>query len=224
MEPVPATNALGSSSPLTFVHRYYLLLKAHYFLFFSAFGMLYPILSITLRSRGLSTTEISYMNMIIPFLVFFTNPLMGFAADQSRRFRLTFNLLLTIVTILYCIMFLLPSIKSNFIQGTAATYEQNRAVLKFCGSQEIATTCASRSECGCSYRANCTFSNDQQISFAFLMNSNETRQQPKTSVELNKQATCSIDYEVPIDRYLSAGNRKDWREGGENAHSIWSCV
>ena len=209
MEPVPVTGVIVSSPPLTFLHRYHLLLKAHYFFFFSAFGMLYPILSITLRSRGLSTTEISYMNLIIPFLVFFTNPLMGFAADQSRRFRLTFNILLTIVTILYCVMFLLPSIKNSHIQGTIATDGQSGAVLKFCGSQEVATTCASRSECGCSYQANCTLFDGQKIPFVFFMNSNETRQQAKAAVELNKRATCSIDYEVPVEKYLVSGKRKD---------------
>ncbi|CAF4468076.1 unnamed protein product, partial [Rotaria magnacalcarata] len=46
----PTTNVVSAS----FVHRHYILLKAHYFLFFSAFGILYPILNITLRSRGLS--------------------------------------------------------------------------------------------------------------------------------------------------------------------------
>src|SRR5271167_1960079 len=104
---VPATNVVGSIPSIPFIHRYYILLKGHYFLFFSAFGMLYPILNVTLRSRGLSNSEISYINLIIPFIVFFTNPLMGLTADHTRRYLLVFNLVLLITTIFYAIVFIL---------------------------------------------------------------------------------------------------------------------
>ena len=104
-----SNNAVRSS----WIDRFHLLLKGHYFFFFSAFGTLYPILSITLRSRGLTTQEIALMNLIIPFLVFFSNPLIGFFADKSRRYVFVFNVILVLVTVLYSIMFQLPSIPPN---------------------------------------------------------------------------------------------------------------
>jgi hypothetical protein len=205
----PSADRTFSQATDTCAQRYYLLLKGHYFLFFSAFGMLYPILSITLRSRGLSTTEISLMNLIIPFAVFFSNPLMGFAADKSRRFQLTFNVLLAIVTILYAILFYLPSIQNDHIQATIINNQNDGYQLKFCASQEMGTKCASRSECGCSYYANCIFSNNDNLSFEFHMNANETHEQLRTSIDVNRLDTCNIDYYVAIDTHIVSSQRDD---------------
>jgi hypothetical protein len=193
----PTTNVVGRSTNTPFVHRYYLLLKGHYFLFFSAFGVLYPVLSITLRGRGLSNTEISYTNLIIPFLAFFTNPLMGFIADHSRRYLVTFNSLLAIVTILYCLMFMLPSIKTHHIQSELRLIEQSEYVLDFCASQEVATKCSSRSECGCVYHAYCNTEN-----FTFTMSSADTRQNIKTSINMSAPSSCGIEYRVPVTKYI----------------------
>jgi hypothetical protein len=198
-------NVVRSPSTLPFFHRYYLFLKAHYFLFFSAFGVLYPILNVTLRSRGLSNTELSYINMIIPFLIFFTNPLMGFLADRSRRYLLTFNCLLTIVTIIYAILFILPPVKSRNIQADMFYDSRLGRVLDFCASREVATKCASRSECGCSYQANCTSiyyrgpNETKTIFFTFSMNSEDIRREIKDTTDLSQPAACGIEYQVPVD-------------------------
>lgn len=203
---VPTTSVGGSStksSPsVSFIHRYFLLLKAHYFLFFSAFGMLYPILNVTLRSRGLSNTEISYINLIIPFLVFFTNPLMGFTADHSRRYLLVFNCVLAIVTILYSFMFLLPTIKTHHIQANIYQYDQLGRVLEFCASQEVATKCSSRSECGCTYQSYCHFKNNTKFNFTFTMNPNQTRTNINSLSDTSEFKTCGIEYQVPINDYI----------------------
>ena len=66
-----------------------------------------PILNLILRGRGFTDSEISYINLVIPFLIFFTNPLFGYFADRDRRFRLTFNITLGLATILFVIMFFL---------------------------------------------------------------------------------------------------------------------
>ncbi|CAF4121725.1 unnamed protein product, partial [Adineta steineri] len=81
-----------SKSSSSLIHRYYLILKAHYFFSYASFAAFGPIMNIILRSRGLSDVEISYINLAIPFSVFFTNPLVGFLADHTRRFRLIFNI------------------------------------------------------------------------------------------------------------------------------------
>ncbi|CAF0763327.1 unnamed protein product [Rotaria sordida] len=197
----PTTNVVSASSSLPFVHRYYVLLKAHYFLFFSAFGILYPILNITLRGRGLSTTEISYANLIIPFLVFFTNPLLGFVADRSRRYLLTFNCIIIIITCLYSILFILPTIKSNYIQATIVYDNQLGHVLDFCASEEVATKCSSRSECGCSYTSLCQTTNSP-FNFTFTMSSKDTRQPKKSSIDTSEFSTCGIQYRVPVDKFI----------------------
>jgi hypothetical protein len=197
----PTTSAVGSSSSIPIIHRYFILLKAHYFLFFSAFGVLYPILSVTLRSRGLSNTEISYTNLIIPFLVFFTNPLMGFAADHSRRYLLVFNLVLAAATIFYSLMFILPSIKTHNIQAKIFYDDQLGHVLNFCASEEVATKCSSRSECGCSYKSYCRKEN-LSFNFTFAMNSSNTRQKLNTFIDINEPAACGIEYQVPIHNYI----------------------
>jgi hypothetical protein len=193
----PTANVVGLSPRVPLVHRYYLLLKAHFFLFFSAFGMLYPVLSITLRSRGLSNTEISYINLIIPFIVFFTNPLMGFIADHSRRYLLTFNFILAIVTISYCFMFLLPSMKTHHIQAELHLIGKSEYVLDFCASQEVATKCSSRSGCGCSYNAYC-----KKTNYTFTMSSTDTRQIIRSSIDLGEPSLCGIEYRVPFTKYI----------------------
>ncbi len=92
---------LNHGRSLPFLHRYYLLLKLHYLLFFAA---IYPISSI----RALTNLEISYINLVISFVIFLTNPFFGLIADRSGRFRLIFNIIL----IFYGILFVFPSMKT----------------------------------------------------------------------------------------------------------------
>ncbi|CAF1291816.1 unnamed protein product [Adineta steineri] len=193
----PTTDVVGPSPSVSFFQRHYFLLKAHYFLFFSAFGVLYPILNITLRGRGLSNTEISYINLIIPFLVFFTNPLVGFLADHSRRYLLTFNIILGITTILYGLMFILPSVKTHHIQANMINDYKLGRVLDFCASKEVATLCSARSDCGCSYQSYCKADNFL-YNFTFTMKSTDIRQ----NILNTEPATCGIEYRIPIDEYI----------------------
>jgi hypothetical protein len=190
----------SSNKPnISFIHRYHLLLKTHYFLFFSAFGIIFPILKLILRSHGLSNTEISIANIILPFLVFLTSPLIGFIADKSRRFLLTFNILFVIVIFTFTILFFLPYIKSHYIQGDLHYVKQSGYVLDFCASQEVATKCSSRSECGCSYQAYCKKDN-VAFNFTFTMNLYNIEK----SLEDNQQ--CGINYRVLIDEILLKDN------------------
>jgi hypothetical protein len=186
-------NLSSNNSELSFIHRYYLLLKTHYFLFLSAFGVIFPILNLTLRSHGLSNTEISFSNIILPFLVFLLSPFIGFIADKSRRFLLTFNILLIIVIISYTSLFFLPYIQSHHIQAELHPVEQSEYILDFCASQEVATKCSSRSECGCIYHAYC-----KQENFTFTMNSY------KIQKEFNddQPSQCGIEYRLPIETSL----------------------
>jgi hypothetical protein len=197
---------------LSIVNRFYVhlkrhfLLKVHYFLFFGAFGMLYPILNITLRSRGLSNIELSYVNIIIPFLIFIGNPLLGFIADHTRRYLLTFNFIFVLVTILYTSIFLLPTVKTRHIQANVINDRQLGPLLEFCASQEVATKCASRSECGCSYLATCTTINalnhKEHFAFNFSMNSNGTQKENQGATDMNQPATCGIQYQVPVGQSI----------------------
>ena len=50
-----------------FSRRHYLLLKAHYFLYYACCGAIGPTLNITLRHRGLTNVELSYINLVIAF-------------------------------------------------------------------------------------------------------------------------------------------------------------
>lgn len=184
------------------VDRHFLLLKAHYFLFFGAFGALYPILNITLRSRGLSTNEVSYMNMIIPFLIFFTNPLLGFIADCSRRPILTMNSLILLVTILYAILFFLPPIKSDEIQGIIE--EESNPTLKFCLSHNCHGTYSKGSNCGSICRANCSLKVDEHR--IFTLPSNITDYVEKNDRLTSKDA-CSVHYRIPIGSSFETNNR-----------------
>ncbi|CAF1253487.1 unnamed protein product [Rotaria sordida] len=224
-----------SSPSLSFAHRFYILLKAHYFLFFSAFGILYPILNITLRNRehyflffsafgilypilnitlrnrGLSNIELSYINIIIPFIIFFTNPLIGFIADHSRRYILTFNFIVAINTIIYAIMFTLPTVKSRNIHADIYHNNQYGYSLNFCASQEVATQCASRSQCGCSYQAHCTLIdsldnryNNQMKTFVFTfsINSKDFSKEINYATHMSEPETCGIKYRVSIDQVI----------------------
>lgn len=192
------------SPPESFIHRYNILLKLHYFLYFCSFGALYPIANITLRGRGLSDTEISYTNTIIPFLVFVTNPLLGFIADRSRRYKLTFCIVVTTCTILFGIMFLLPPMKTQHIKADLAYDENGKSVIDFCASQEVTSKCSSRSECGCSYRVNCTTLEEEHLSFPFSMNSASIQKQ----IDGHAPAVCGIQYRIPIAEQMEKSTRK----------------
>ncbi|CAF4327183.1 unnamed protein product [Rotaria socialis] len=190
-------NLSPDNSKLSFIHRYHLLLKTHYFLFYAAFGVVHPILNLTLRSHGLSNTEISLANVILPFSIFLTSPLVGFIADKSRRFLLTFNILFIIVSITFTALFLLPHIKSHYIQADSHYFKSSAYVLDFCASQEVVTKCSSRSRCGCSYQAYCKTENFLS-NFTLTMNSNNVEKHLKE----NLQSQCGIDYRVTIDKML----------------------
>ncbi|CAF1447312.1 unnamed protein product [Adineta steineri] len=203
--PSSADNADNLQSKLSFIHRYYLLLKAHYFLFFAAFGIFIPIVNITLRSRGLSNTELSYLNIAIPFLILFTNPLMSYIADLSRRYKLTFNCIYIITAIACASLLVAPSVKSRNIQADMIRDENLNHILDFCASQELATKCASRTECGCTYKASCNFidarngeinNQMQPFSFNFSMKSKNIHKDVK---DITEQRACGIEYQVPID-------------------------
>ncbi|CAF1435239.1 unnamed protein product [Adineta steineri] len=215
--PSSADNADTLQSKLSFIHRYYLLLKAHYFLFFAAYGAFYPILSITLRSRGLSDTEISYLNIGIPFLIFFTNPLMNYIADLSRRYKLTFNCVYFIAAIACASILVAPSVKSGNIQADMTHDRQLGHILDLCASQELATKCASRAKCGCTYQANCSFDdvlnrgyNNQMepFLFNFSMKSENIRKETNDINGVTKQQACGIKYKVLIDNDIEQ-YRKD---------------
>ena len=216
----PMTNVRSALS-LPFVHRHYILLKAHYFFFFSSFGILYPIISITLRGRGLSKTEIAFTNLIIPFIVFFTNPLLGYIADHSRRYLFVFNCILTVLTSLYTTMFLLPPLQSDNI--IANIYYNNKLghVLDFCGSQEVGTKCSSRSECGCSYKSFCK-TTDLRFNFTFTMNSTDTRQKWDGSFDISESSKCGIEYRVPIDKHIQ-DYKSNLSSDNENKSSLARC-
>jgi hypothetical protein len=190
---------------LPFLHRNYLLLKGHYFLSYCTFASLGPILSLILRGRGFTDAEISYINLCIPFLVFFTNPLLGFLADRGRHFRLTFNISLAIATILFIIMFFLPSIKFNHIQGEIHRTNPMKYSLDFDASKDFARKCALRAQCGCIYQANCTkhhLNGDELMETFHLnltMNSRHVKQENRSiSSRKIKPLTYLIKYHIPV--------------------------
>lgn len=198
----PTTNVVSASSSVPFYHRYYVLLKAHYFLFFSAFGIIYPILSVTLRDRGLSNAEIAYTNLIIPFLVFFINPWIGFIADHTRRYLLTFNSILVVVISLYICMFLLSPISSDKIKANMVYDDRLGHVLDFCASQEAATQCSARSECGCAYTALCVKQN-VSFDFNFTMNAKHTRHISVAPTDMSHSDSCGLQYRVPVNQSVA---------------------
>ncbi|CAF3916883.1 unnamed protein product [Rotaria sordida] len=187
--------------------------KPHYFLTYSSFAAIGPILNITLRNRGLSDIEISCINLINPFLIFFTNPLLAFFADHIRRFRLTFNIILCLITIVFSIIFFLPTLKSYSIQGEIYQIDTMKYSLTFCANKEFSTKCALRTRCGCTYQAYCRLLTMEKIyfnksipiktfHFNFTMNSTYVDKQYKNvSIRSNKLRICSaINYHVSIDK------------------------
>ena len=100
---------------------------------------MYPIMSITFLACGLSHTEIFYSNVIIPFLTFFTNPLI---ADRFRRYLLTINVILCLMTYVNIIIFALPSMKSYPIRADMRQIDTMGRVLDFYASEETAINCA----------------------------------------------------------------------------------
>ncbi|UJR09330.1 hypothetical protein I4U23_013573 [Adineta vaga] len=224
-ESTASPDVVSPHSSLPFLHRYYIILKAHYFLFFSAFGIIYPILNITLRDRGLSNTELSYINIGIPFLVFFTNTLLGYIADLTRRYRLIFNCILTAGAIACILIFVIPPVKSHNIQADLIYDRQLGQVLEFCASQEVATKCASRTGCGCSYQANCTLvdtpyqRNTNQIKsfiFEFSMTSNNVSKEIKDVNGLSVQRSCGLQYRVPVNQAVQLYTLRNQMIGRNN--------
>ncbi|CAF3411931.1 unnamed protein product, partial [Rotaria sp. Silwood2] len=128
-------NRVDENNSLSCLNRYYIYLKSHYFFLYSTFGSLLPVLNITLRNRGLSDIEILYINIIIPFIVFLTNPLLGLFVDRLRRFRLIFNIILMLATIFLSIMFYLPSLKSYSIYGHIYKSDSMEYSLAFCSNK-----------------------------------------------------------------------------------------
>ncbi|CAF3227411.1 unnamed protein product [Rotaria socialis] len=187
-------DSVPESPKLSFIQRYHVILKAHYFLFFAGFGVVFPILNLTLRAHGLSNTEISLSNTILPFLIFVSSPLMGFIADKSRRFLLTFNILLFIVIGAFTILFSLSHIKSHKIQADLQRLKTSQYALDFCSSQEVVTQCSSRLECGCSYQAYC---NADDLTFNFTMAQYSSIEHTLTD---SLKSKCGIRYRVPIDK------------------------
>ena len=187
----------------SFIHRNLFLLRAHYCLYFSAYGMIVPILSITLRSRGLFPTEIFYANVIIPFLTFLTTPFIGFIADHSRRYICMMNILLCLVTCVYAFLFTLPSVKSYPIRADMHQTTNMQYVLDFCTHDELSVQCALRSECGCIYQASCrpimlddstVYKPISTFNFTFEMNSNH--------FDYNRSTSCEIHHRISINRSL----------------------
>ena len=84
-------------------------LKFHYFFFYGSIG---SILNLTIRHRGLTDLEISIINLLIPFLCFLTNTIIGSIADHIRRYRLIFSSTLT-----FLILFSFSSLKYFQLQG-----------------------------------------------------------------------------------------------------------
>ncbi len=197
----------------SFVHRHYLLLKAHYFLSYASLSSFGPILNITLRDRGLSSLEISYINLVIPFLIFFTNPILGYLADHSRRFRSTFNITFGLGTILIIIMFYLPSIKTYHIQGELYQTKTMKYSMIFCANENFVTRCALQSECGCIYQAKCTplrtthnlkdRSKEKIFHLNFTMNFEDVEEEfENVSISNKKHSKCQTNYRVLINETI----------------------
>lgn len=197
----------------SFLHRHYLLLKSHYFLCHSSLASFGPILDMTLYRRGFSNLEISYINLVVPFLVFFINPLIGYLADHTRRFRFIFNITFGLATILFIIMFVLPSLKTYHIQGQLYQTKTMKYSMVFCANKDFANKCALRSECGCVYQAICTpvrtraYFNEslsmKKIHLNFTMNSENLQKNFKNpSISSKKHSTCDINYRVSINKII----------------------
>ena len=125
------------SSYLSFIQQSFLLLKAHYYLYFSAYGVINPVLSMTLQAHELLPTEIFYSNLIIQFLTFLTTPLIGFINDRSRRYIFTMNVILCLMICIYAVMFALPSVKSHPIRAETHQINNMQHVLDLCTHDEL---------------------------------------------------------------------------------------
>lgn len=191
----------------SFIHRYYILLKIHYFVSHSSIASFSPILDMILANRGLSFVEIFNINLMVPFVIFLTNPLIGYIADHSHRFRLTFNITFGLAFILFVIMFLIPSIKIDNIRGEFHQSETNEYSMIFCANEEFARKCSLRNECGCIYQAKCIsiyHSKERQIfHFNFTMNSQNIKEESKDLSLVNeKHSTCQINYRVLVKNII----------------------
>lgn len=178
----------------------YILLKSHYFLSYSCFASINPILSLTLRHRGLSNLEISTINLIIPFVVFFTNPLIGYFVDHTRRFRSTFNLILGFATLLVLGMFFLPSIQTFDIDSELYEIETNNYSLNFCADEHFVVKCSLRSSCGCVYQAVCTSMRTNADQMKENLNLNFTMNENDLIKEVKNNSLCRIRYHVLIEK------------------------
>lgn len=210
---------VDSAKSLSFFQRYYILLKGHYFLSYSSLASIGPVLNIILRGRGLNNLEISYINVIIPFLVFFTNPILGYFVDHTRHFRLAFNLTFGLASILFVIMFYLPSIQTNSIPGEIYQIETMKYSMNFCTNKDFDDKCVLRSECGCDCQVICTSLSTEntlnkkrevkRIYFNFTINSKYVEKELKNvSIINNERSICEINYHVSIDEIInkSKGN------------------
>lgn len=196
------------------MNHHYILLKSHYLFSYSCFASFYPILNLTLHNRGLSNLEISYISLFIPFLTFFTNPLIGYFVDHTRCFRLTFNIILGLAAVLFLIMFFLPSIKIHQIHGQLHQSQLNEYSLKFCAKTDFSSKCTSKDQCGCVYQSACKllrikshFNQSLQMKifhFNFTMNSTNVEQQFKNSSINNntKYSICDPHYLVPMNQTI----------------------
>jgi hypothetical protein len=206
-------NVVSFDRSNSFVDRHYILLKVHYFLSHSSLSSFGPVLDMILNRRGLSFLEISYINLLIPFIVFFTNPLSGYIADHTRRFRLTFNIIFGLGTLLFLIMFFLPSIKTSDIRGELHQNQTMEYSMIFCANEEFARKCTLRNKCGCIYQAKCipltTFYHSKERSkrktfhFNFTMNEEDIKEQLENlSDKSEKHSTCKINYRVSVNKRI----------------------
>ena len=196
----------------SFLAHHNILLKGHYFLSYASLASVGLILSIAIRSRGFSNAEASYMNVVVPFLVFFTNPLMGYIADHTRRYRLMFNVTFGLGCIFLLIMFFLPSLKTSQIQGELHRSKSMEYSLKFCANKDFALKCHLRRKCGCIYHAQCTLlrsrnhSNEifpwKRFDWNFTMNEDVKKEKAILSRTNNKQQRCDINYRVSINETI----------------------
>ena len=184
-----------------FLHRYQLPLKFHYFSYYFAFGSLYPMLSVILSGRGLSGTELGLINAVVPFLLFFTNPLAGFIADHSRRYLLVFNLALIISNVIYGSIFLLKPIERQPFTGILNVQDATYPSLDFCPSREFVTVCET-SKSICSYSANCKGADHPPIEFNFFFNQT-LNHQSSTSDQ------CEMKYQIGVKNQLPSQVSKD---------------
>ncbi|CAF1083226.1 unnamed protein product [Rotaria sp. Silwood1] len=208
-------HAIDDKKSLSLLNRYYIFLKCHYFFLYATFGSFVPVLNITLRNRALYDIEILYINLIIPFIVFITNPLLGLFVDRLRRFRLVFNIILILATISLTIMFYLPALKSYSIDGQIYKSDIMEYSLTFCSNKQFASKCALRAKCGCTYQAFCrsliTIKNNlndnkpiKTFRFNFTMDStyvNDDHQ--NVSLRTNETSQCLVNYLLPIDQTIN---------------------